>query len=212
MTPLVQHSSLTSEHYSPAEIVEPGRRLFGGTIDLDPASCALANETVRATRFYTREEDGLTRPWFGRVWLNPPGGKDEGGSVQKAWWWRVARAWALGEIEQAIFVCFNLGLLQTTQLERPSGLNIPLDFPICFPAKRIPYNIAEEPDGKSGQPSLFAELAPAPSVKSGTQPPGASAFVYLPPRLSSVAFIKGPRAFQREYSPIGQCVWTREDW
>jgi hypothetical protein len=46
-----------------------------GGIDLDPASCATANETVRARTFYSRKDDGLKRPWFGRVWLNPPYGK-----------------------------------------------------------------------------------------------------------------------------------------
>ena len=42
-----------------------------GTIDLDPMSNSLANETIRATNIYTKKDDGLSKEWFGNVWLNP---------------------------------------------------------------------------------------------------------------------------------------------
>jgi ParB family chromosome partitioning protein len=45
-----------------------------GNIDLDPASCAMANRTVKAGDFFSAEEDGLQHDWWGRVWLNPPYG------------------------------------------------------------------------------------------------------------------------------------------
>ena len=45
---LIQHSSLSVEHFTPKSIVSPARRTLGA-IDLDPASCAAGNEVVQAS-------------------------------------------------------------------------------------------------------------------------------------------------------------------
>jgi hypothetical protein len=60
------------EHYTPKEYLDAARQVFGGTIDLDPASCADANRFVRATAFFTKEDDGLSQEWWGNVFLNHP--------------------------------------------------------------------------------------------------------------------------------------------
>lgn len=59
------------EWYTPAEYVEHARRVLG-VIDLDPASSALAQETVKAECYFSEEDDGLGAEWHGHVWLNPP--------------------------------------------------------------------------------------------------------------------------------------------
>ena len=62
---------LRNSWFTPADIIEAARGAMGG-IDLDPASCAEANEVVQATAFYTLKDNGLTKPWTGKIWCNPP--------------------------------------------------------------------------------------------------------------------------------------------
>jgi ParB family chromosome partitioning protein len=60
------------EHwYTPARYIEAARNVLG-EIDLDPASDHHAQQTVRANQFFTLADHSLLRPWYGRVWLNPP--------------------------------------------------------------------------------------------------------------------------------------------
>lgn len=59
------------EWYTPAEHVEHARCVLG-VIDLDPASSAVAQETIKAESYFSADDDGLSQQWHGRVWLNPP--------------------------------------------------------------------------------------------------------------------------------------------
>lgn len=47
---------------------------LGLVFDLDPCSPGEGKSFVPARRHYTVEDDGLTSPWFGTVWMNPPYG------------------------------------------------------------------------------------------------------------------------------------------
>lgn len=57
--------------HTPAKYLKAAREVLGN-IDLDPASDKRAQRTVRAKEHFTEDDDGLTRDWYGRVWLNPP--------------------------------------------------------------------------------------------------------------------------------------------
>ena len=49
--------------------------------DLD--ACA-TKQNRKCERFFSKEDDALTQPWAGRVWCNPPYGRDIGKWVRKA--------------------------------------------------------------------------------------------------------------------------------
>lgn len=59
------------ESYTPPVYIESAVEVMG-KIDLDPASNEMAQLTVNADHFYTVENDGLTKEWRGKVWMNPP--------------------------------------------------------------------------------------------------------------------------------------------
>jgi len=53
-----------------------------GPFTLDP--CA-SPENAKCAAFFTEADDGLTQPWSGRVFMNPPYGRQIARWMQKAW-------------------------------------------------------------------------------------------------------------------------------
>jgi hypothetical protein len=73
-------SSSSSDWNTPLEILDLVVRVFG-EIDLDPCSDAAGN--VPAKQRYMKGDNGLTRLWFGRVYMNPPYGREIDAWVRK---------------------------------------------------------------------------------------------------------------------------------
>lgn len=59
------------EWYTPDSVLDRVREVLG-FIDLDPASSEIAQNRVKAHKFYTKETNGLIHTWEGKVWCNPP--------------------------------------------------------------------------------------------------------------------------------------------
>jgi len=53
-----------------------------GQFDLDPAA-PVNRPWDTARQHYTIIDDGLKKPWFGRVWMNPPYGRETGIWLEK---------------------------------------------------------------------------------------------------------------------------------
>ena len=75
-------SSDSIEWHTPQYIIEwCQNHLIGCFFSLDVAS---TNQNKKASSNYTIQQNGLTRPWFGHVWLNPPYGRTIGQWITKA--------------------------------------------------------------------------------------------------------------------------------
>lgn len=174
------HSSGSNEHYSPGYIVDIAREVLGGQIDCDPASNFMANKYIQASTIYTIKENGLKLPWHGRVFLNPPGGKDGSESIQCAWWKKLVQEYRAGRVTAAIFLGFSIEILQTSQAQKISVAQ----FPLCIPRKRIDFL---QPDGNK--------------LKEGTGSTHSSVIAFLPPSCPS-SLVK----FRKEFLRMGEVL------
>lgn len=134
----VAQNSGENEWYTPGEIIQAAKAAMGA-IDCDPASSDVANQTVGASVFFTEEQNGLTQPWRGRVWLNPPYAQPLIAQFAEA----TASKYEAEEFEHACILVNNAtetGWFQRL-LSVASG--------VCFPSSRIRFL---SPDGKQGAP------------------------------------------------------------
>jgi ParB family transcriptional regulator, chromosome partitioning protein len=120
------------EWYTPLPILRAVRAVLG-TIELDPASCELANKTVQATRYYDKNLDGLVRHWEAKtVWLNPPYCKSGAVSNQELWTCKLLAEYEAGHVEQAILLVN--AATETRWFQRLYA------YPLCFVRGRIRFN------------------------------------------------------------------------
>lgn len=146
-----------NEWYTPAKYIEAARSVMGG-IDLDPASCEMANRTVRAARYYTKEDNGLMQPWHGRVWLNPPFGRTNQGmhptfSFQTAFIQKLTETHLSGNVEQAVLLLLGNSCYQ-------KWFAPPWDYPLCFHNGKIIFTRENMREDSFGFGTCFVYLGP----------------------------------------------------
>jgi phage N-6-adenine-methyltransferase len=166
----------SDEWGTPVEIVERVRAFFGGEIDLDPASNETAQRIVRATQYYTKEQDGLKQEWLGNTFLNGPYSK------MGPWVDKLVSEFGAGRVSQAIClvlastgsewfhrlwaasaaICFRRGRLRFLNANGEEAPNSPPMDPVLFYLGPRPTEFARAfggPDGSIADPTRYRSAA-----------------------------------------------------
>ena len=128
-----------NEWYTPAPHLALVRHVLGD-IDLDPASNDIAQQQVCAVNYFTSEDDGLTRPWHGRIFMNPPFSYPE---IER-FIDKLLEELTAGRVTEAIALTNNFS--DTAWFHKAALAAAAL----CFTKGRVPF---ETPEGERGQPT-----------------------------------------------------------
>ena len=143
--------STGDEWWTPIQYIKSVRKVMG-TIDLDPASCARANAVIKASTFYTEEDNGLEQPWHGKVFMNPPY------SMNKPFAEKMIEEHASGNVNQAI-VLLGAHAIETKWFSKY------WNYVLCFTGHRIRFNT---PDG----PAIAGNIAGSVFIYLGSNQKG----------------------------------------
>ena len=122
-------SSDSVEWYTPRHIVEAVVATMHG-IDLDP--CAEPGKSIPAVTHYTEVDDGLGRPWSGRVYMNPPYGR-----VIGAWVDKLADEFDAGNVTEAV-------ALVPARTDTAWWAHLPTSV-VCFVTGRLSFSDHDSP-------------------------------------------------------------------
>lgn len=182
--PKVVHNSGEIEWYTPPEVMDLAREVFGREVELDPCSCEVAQRVVQARAWWGVEENGLGRDWRAEtLWLNPPY------SGAARWVDQVVGEVDAGRVRHALVLTLN-----STETEWCQTL-LGYASAVAFPHGRIRFLAADGERRKAGIQGQIVTQLLAPDMEYGE-------------RTRAVRrFIAAWRLRGRVYGPIG---WPEE--
>jgi len=153
----VAYNSGDNEWYTPAEYIDAARSVMVG-IDLDPASSLAANNVVKAARFFSVDDDGLSpdAEWSGRVWMNPPYAQP----LVADFCARLVSEFKKGSVATACVLVNNA--TETSWFQDVAAAASA----VCFPSRRVrfwaPGKVSQPLQGQAvlylgGSPNIFAQ-------------------------------------------------------
>lgn len=156
---------MENERGTPPHIVTRVQELLG-SIDLDPCSDQHFNENVGAPTYYTEIEEGLTKPWKGRVFCNPPGAKKGTRASWLPWWESVVRHHQ--DTGQAcVYLAYNTNQLFVSKRRATRSM---FEYPVVWFYERLQYlekHTLKPSEGRGWYYSALVYLPPKDEL-SGT--------------------------------------------
>lgn len=152
---LINQTSLAVEYYTPQWLADPVRDVLGGRIELDPASCLEANQTIQAQRIFTKEDDGLKQVWRAKtLFMNHPFGDPENPCVANCKKKRCPergfhideyrpgnKDWIAYLVYSYMKGYFQAGISLTFAATSEEWAQPLFNFPVCFLRGRTNYNL-----------------------------------------------------------------------
>lgn len=92
---MIAITSEDHEWYTPQYLLQRVYKVF--PVSLDP--CSNDKKTVWAETHYTKEDNGLSLPWGGNIYMNPPYGRE----ISK-WVTKFLAEWNSGSVQNAILL------------------------------------------------------------------------------------------------------------
>ena len=183
------HSSASQESYTPLEVWEDVKLVFGAPVELDAATCEAARSATPTEKYFTKETNGLSLLWECENFIvNPPGGKENqelrtdegtgevklvqsGESNQKLWFSKAEAEYLDGNARQGIYVAFNDALRAMC----PSVHQ----YPICW------VDASATAKCVRGGRLCFDKVNEAGDRVSQNSPTHSNFFVFFPPTLEN---------------------------